>query len=302
MAGGLSVRRGCGLVTVSLFPVALFAVVVDVASDNKQNSINGVDTPVVFIHVPGALSKGLTRYFEYNWKERCSQLPLSTAINDEAILASAAALATRNSCSWAHMKMGGGSSRAKLHNLSACHGIRPRYLSGHLDFGTCKYLELGCEYVTVLQDPITRMMAHYVALRTYHPKFLIKACENVAGYCRNFEAFVDAVHSGDVWFYGVKNLQTLLLSGNEFIHTRHYECVTGNDPASSNSSISRRLLNKAEVYEVGRRSYDEGLVNRAKYNLATHVKVFGFSDNLKSFQDLMADRYLYRWENAEFLP
>jgi len=244
-------------------------------------------TPLAFLHIPKNGGTSLNRYLFSNWDASCDQFHLrGHGIEQLAANIRQWPRGGGSSCRWVHVHVGGiGSTRELFKELSTCHGLRPRYLSGHMDFGTCNYMQAGCEYVTVFRDPMSRMLSHYKYLKKRHPELIAEYCASLQGGCPTFADYVDAVHKGKVWFYGAANHQTLFMAGNEYFRER---------PVCGEEAGFVEVDRSPELGFSNGRQYDPRLVQVAKDHLALRTPVFGFLDDLGTFQAQMERHYGYR--------
>jgi hypothetical protein len=226
--------------------------------------------PVAYLHIPKNGGTSVDDYLKRNWRPECTEVDLyKVQPHDVPSLNQA-------ECTWAHVLVGPGVNQSDiLREYATCHGLRLKFLTGHLSFGSCHYLKEGCEYATVLREPLDRMLSHYKYLWKRHPQ----AFEHCNPHCDTFEGYLDAIAAGSFSFYGISDHQTRFLAGEEY-DARVTTCGNGKD----NSDMPIKPLRSRSQLE---------LFGMAKKNLVDSVPIIGFLEDLPTFQALMQIRYKY---------
>jgi hypothetical protein len=155
----------------------------------------------------------------------------------------------------------------ETHNLPPRHSIIG--VEGHIAFGVCRFFDENCSYTTLLREPIDRYVSH-----------VRWECQNGPSnkrFCNSSLAdYTQAVMRGDVWFYGVDNHQTRMLSGD-----------------NSKNSLGLPCFNRRACITLGFRQVGPTQLKRAIWNLAVHYPVFGVLDDLDTFSSHLKMIYGY---------
>jgi hypothetical protein len=223
--------------------------------------------PLVFVHVPKTAGASVAAVLQRALVEElgCAQ---------DALSGSAPPPPPGARCVWAHALAGpDGDDRTALAAAAtgAVHReVRLDFLMGHVPFGVCPLLNAsggGCDYTTVLRHPLDRLLSHYGYLLRRAPHIVLEACAE----CATIEGFAEALAAGRLQGLYLDDLATRLISGDAF-----WQTFTGN-----------RLCDAAPAS-------DTAMLARAKFNLAHHFSVIGFTDRL--------DEYLARVRGRLGLP
>lgn len=195
----------------------------------------GEERTLIFIHIPKAAGTTLHRIIE-------RQYPRNTiyTINGANVQ----------------------KSIQEFKNLSEIERQKIRCLKGHMPFGLHKYLPRPAAYITLLRNPVDRIISHYYyVLRTpSHYLYNVVTSENMS--------LSDYVSSGIS--PELTNGQTRLISGVERV-----DSITGDEPVS------------ADILEI------------AKRNLQDYFIVGGLSERFD--ESLILFKSLLRWRNIFYI-
>lgn len=137
------------------------------------------------------------------------------------------------------------------------------FLRGHMPFGLHSYFSHPCDYVTVVRDPVERVLSEYTRLAMWRPDAMkiFRSQERLSGV--SLEDFV----SDD--FAAVNNYQTRILSGR---WAGRYEKVL---------------------------PIDRDVLETAKGNLTKYFKVVGTTDRLD--ETILVLAKMFGWRNPYYL-
>ena len=128
----------------------------------------------------------------------------------------------------------------KYQNLSEAQKKTIKFISGHVGFGLHEFLSKPCTYITVLRDPVERVISYYYfLLRNQNP-----IVEN-----KTLTEFVQT-------FSGVHNSMTCYLSG-----------------------LTLQAQLQDSNLDLKSQQFDLETLEKAKANLENHFKVVGFVDH-----------------------
>ena len=82
-------------------------------------------------------------------------------------------------------------------------------VEGHVPVGVCRFFDANSSYTTFLRETLGRYVSHvrWECLKTPNESLRPFCNSSIAEYTR-------ALMRGDLWFYGVDNHQTRMLSGD----------------------------------------------------------------------------------------
>ena len=150
--------------------------------------------------------------------------------------------------------------------------MQPRHTiigaAGHVSFGTCAFFGSNCSYATVLREPIERYVSH-VRWECSHGTSKRRFCNT------SIAEYTDAVMGQDVWFYGVDNHQTRMLSGDISKTSLGLPCVDGG------------------CTQLGFRKVGKSDLKSAISNLVFHYPVWGVLEDLQGFSRRLEMIYGY---------
>lgn len=152
----------------------------------------------------------------------------------------------------------------RLEDLPQLIPKQTRIVLGHMEFGLHDVLRRQASYVTLLRDPVERVLSHYsmILARPHHPFHTALVSEAVT---------LEQYASGDR-FTAADNLQTRLLSGWGMRPERCPESAL--EVARRNLSEHFPVVGLAERFEetviLLKRTFRWGFVLYAKENLATN--------------------------------
>ncbi len=127
----------------------------------------------------------------------------------------------------------------KYHNLSQAQKKAIKFVSGHIGFGLHEFLSRPCSYITVLRDPVERVISYY--------NFLLRN-QNIIVKNKTLPEFVQT-------FGGVHNSMTCYLSG-----------------------LTLQAQMQGLDIDLKSRQFDRETLETAKINFQNHFKVVGFVD------------------------
>ena len=137
-----------------------------------------------------------------------------------------------------------------------------KLLRGHMPFGLHVHFSHPCDYITILRDPVERIISEYSRLRMWPPDALaaVKNSEKIRGI--SFEDFVESD------FAAVNDYQTRVFSGN---WTGQYEDVA---------------------------ALEESALEEAKGNLRKYFKVVGVTEKMDETILVLAG--IFGWKNPYY--
>jgi hypothetical protein len=143
-------------------------------------------------------------------------------------------------------------------------------VEGHVPFGICRFFDhLNCSYATLLREPIERYVSH-IRWECHLPPFDKPFCNSsIAEYTR-------AVMRGDIWFYGVDNHQTRMLSGD-----------------LSEDSLGLPCFEPGTCKQIGFRKVGRTQLRTAIRNIVFHYPVLGLLEDMDSFSNRLKRIYGY---------
>eukprot|EP00438_Fugacium_kawagutii_P003932 Skav230532 [mRNA] locus=scaffold1183:193993:195333:- [translate_table: standard] len=168
-------------------------------------------------------------------------------------------------------------------------------VEGHVPFGICRFFggakrsadndrsrflggensESNCSYTTVLREPIERYVSH---VRWQCQK--AASSPNELHFCNSSIAeYTKAVLRGDVFFYGVDNHQTRMLSGD-----------------ASENSDGLPCFNSSTCTSLGFGEVGTVQLKTAILNLVRRYPVWGVLDDMDSFADRLQMTYGYSFK------
>eukprot|EP00798_Chlamydomonas_sp_ICE-L_P021608 gene21608-28608_t len=176
-------------------------------------------------------------------------------------------------CFYTHLQVGPGSNaRLALANLASHDGARIRFVIGHVPYGYCMFAEKGCTYVTLMREPISRLLSHYYYLQQMHPDMLKSVCK---GGCSDFPSFIREMSKGGDTL-GLDNIQTRMLGGESFRSTStDLSMVCKSDQHGCDFA----LQGTEEHYQM------------AEFNLLHNFGVVGIASRLDLFTEAMKKVY-----------
>lgn len=127
----------------------------------------------------------------------------------------------------------------KYNNLSEAQQKAIKFVSGHVGFGLHEFLSRPCTYITVLRDPVERVISYYY--------FLLRN-QNIIVKDKTLSEFVQT-------FGGVHNSMTCYLSG---------------------LTLQAQLQDSS--IDLKSQQFAQETLEKAKINLENHFKVVGFVD------------------------
>lgn len=125
----------------------------------------------------------------------------------------------------------------KYNNFSEAQKRSIRFVSGHVGFGLHEFLQRPCSYITVLRDPVERVVSYYY--------FLLRTQNSIVEN-KTLEDFIQT-------YGGVHNSMSCYLSGLTLKSQLQYPNI-----------------------EIKSAQFDQETLETAKNNLKKHFKVVGF--------------------------
>lgn len=183
-------------------------------------------------------------------------------------------------CSWVHPNAGpDGNHRFSFAHKQLTSTSPFRYAVGHLHFGFCQFLVLGCQYVTLLREPVSRFVSHYRYVQRHHPEILREICSDCLSL-EHFVAYLQRIRSvaqprARVYLqYGFDNVQTRMIAGDAFfisiVPNSTAACEIGSSICDVAPLVNRRML------------------ATAKFNLAHHFSIAGIYERFDEFVSVFA--------------
>ena len=133
-----------------------------------------------------------------------------------------------------------------------------RCLKGHMPFGLHRYLSAPVSYITMLRDPVDRIISHYYYVLRSPSHYLHN---QVVANKMSLDDYVSSGISSEL-----NNGQLRLISG-----VKKVDSVTGNEPVSTNT------------------------LNTAKRNISTHFTAVGISERFD--ESIVLFRKVLGWKN-----
>ena len=127
----------------------------------------------------------------------------------------------------------------KYNNLSEAQKKAIKFVSGHVGFGLHEFLQKPCTYITVLRDPVERVVSYYY--------FLHRNQNNIVKN-KTLEEFIQT-------FGGVHNSMSCYLSG-----------------------VTLKAQLQDPNIDIKSEQFDRETLEKAKSNLKQHFKIVGFVD------------------------
>ncbi len=238
------------------------------------HSAGAVPEPFVFVHIPKTAGSTLTAAFKKLWESKqCQELDVNKA---DAVLSLKSAFqnGSEQPCLWAHLHASPDRDDRGVFARGVLNGSVPptNFLAGHVPHGYCAFMRKGCKHVTVLRDPVDRVLSHYHYLKSMHPGLVEKACRN----CSSVDGFAAALAAGAVSLYGFDNLQTRMLAGDGFWAT-----VSGNS-ACEWKHAGQKLMATCDISGT----VDHQMLKKAVQNLRQYMAV-GIVEDIESFTKKM---------------
>eukprot|EP00798_Chlamydomonas_sp_ICE-L_P000416 gene416-1812_t len=162
-------------------------------------------------------------------------------------------------------------ARAAFAHLTLHNGGRIRFAIGQLPHGYCMFAEKGCTYVTILMEPVARLLAHFYFLQQNHPDLIKGVCKDG---CSDFRAFIRVVAKGGDTL-GLDNLQTRMLGGESFW----------------SSATDDTMACKSDQHGCDSSPATEGHYEMAKFNLLNNFGVVGITSEMDRFSAAMNKVY-----------
>ena len=206
-------------------------------------------TPVVFVHLPKTAGTSLRGAFKRKWNAAgCMQLDIHTATQVETPLY---LRQHTGDCYWADLRENPDPDDKPKFVRGVLDGKIPpmTYLIGHVPHGYCTFMRGGCRYMTVLREPMRRIMSHYYFIKDRYPEFLNSVCRN----CTTIDRFAEEVAAGRAQDPFFENMQTRYIAGEAFFAgMTSGPCVRGLGMCDIHSKTSQEML---EVAKANLRSY-----------------------------------------------
>jgi hypothetical protein len=127
----------------------------------------------------------------------------------------------------------------KYNNLSEAQKKAIKFVSGHVGFGLHEFLSRPCTYITILRDPIERVISYYY--------FLLRNQNSIVKN-KTLQEFIQT-------YGGVHNSMSCYLSG-----------------------LTLKAQLQDSSIDLKSKRFDQETLERAKANLKNHFKVVGFVD------------------------
>jgi hypothetical protein len=210
--------------------------------------------PLCFLHVPKTAGTTVSALLQQALQEL-------GCVRDE-LVESAPPPPAGAPCTYAHPAAGlGTDARVALGQAAAGASnrlVRLDFLMGHLPFGTCPLLNATrpCAYTTVLRPPLERLLSHYSYIMRVAPHIMLEPCPG----CASIDGFARALAAGRLRRLLLDDLTTRMLAGDGFWST-----FTDN-----------RIKDVAPMA-------DAAMLKVAKFNLAHHFPIVGFTDDLGGY-------------------
>jgi len=144
-------------------------------------------------------------------------------------------------------------------------------VEGHVPFGVCRFFDANCSYTTILREPLERYVSHvrWECFKTHNESLRPFCNSSIAEYTR-------ALMRGDLWFYGVDNHQTRMLSGD-----------------MSENSLGLPCFDSGACNRLGFREVGPTQLRIAIRNIAFHYPVLGLLEDLDGFSKRLKQTYGY---------
>jgi hypothetical protein len=241
--------------------------------------------PVAFVHVPKTAGSTLTAAFAELWEGRgCLKVDFDNAATVSALTTAAKyslasspsqniTLRNHGTCLWANLHAGPDNDQRASFVQGILNGTMPplTFVAAHMPHGLCTFMRPGCKYITVLREPISRVLSHYYYVRNTHPDYLDSICDN----CTTVEGFARELAAGRVRDYGIDNMQTRMIAGDAFWTT------------ISKNNMCKMALQGCDLFNPS----TQQMLRRAMINLRNYMAV-GIMEDIESFAVKMGIRGL----------
>jgi hypothetical protein len=152
--------------------------------------------------------------------------------------------------------------------LGEAERAKVRLVKGHMPFGLHRHLSVPCDYITMLRDPVDRVVSHYYFVRRSPGVSLFVEVTSKNMSLADFVRLRAAMRA--------TNDQTRLISGVEEVNAKVLKGVEANEEAGS-----------ADILEI------------AKRNLQDHFLVVGLSERFD--ESLLLLKKLLGWRNIYYV-
>ncbi|MFN2161645.1 MAG: sulfotransferase family 2 domain-containing protein [Candidatus Promineifilaceae bacterium] len=158
----------------------------------------------------------------------------------------------------------------KFKRLPESRRLRIQVLRGHMGFGLHRYFPQQSKYLTILREPVSRILSsyHYAASSRLHPLHKVVMAQDFS-----LDRFLELAP----WIH---NLQCNLIGGMSMAAVRDgkaVEAATRGDAAAA--------------AELSRLQCDEHVLSEAKANLQKHFSVVGLTEQFNESLALMVLKY-----------
>ena len=160
---------------------------------------------------------------------------------------------------------------------AALSGVALTYSAGHDPYGACQFFQRGCRYVTVLREPVERLLSHYYYLR------------RLGGLNDTLEEFVARIGEDGYGEGMLSNIMTRYVAGTHFWHKLHGSELCGGGNAGGGRSPNLTLCG-VHRYERASAAEREEILALAKQHLEDDFAIVGFTEDLPDFFEQVRQR------------
>jgi hypothetical protein len=228
-------------------------------------------------YIEHAGGSSLTDWLEGNLLTKCKQITKDSTVQEYVNT-------TKTDCYWAHVYPE--FTIPQLQKILRPTQLKVSYLMGHYPFGMCTLATQDCKYVTILREPVARLISHYRYMRRVHPDVLASYCQ--VHTCDTLQQYVHGLWSGKIDDYDADNVQTRMLSGDAFGAHMGKNCTLEENEQAAMACFGMPL-----------RGVTRGMTQNAIANLRNHFSVVGTTEQFEKFAYNLSKRYGFTLKHIE---